>query len=197
MANAVRQVESNDDARSPDGPDGRDTFDAVAWFDEAVPLLFGYFIVRVGGRVDVAEDLTQETMLSTTSASGRVPDSVPVMAWLYGIARHKLVDHYRREEQDRRRFGRASLQDVIDIGPSSPLGHLDLDAIHTRDDIVATLDQLPPRQCAALVLRYFDGCDVATTAALLDLGEHAAESLLARGRTAFRRLYRERTGEFS
>jgi hypothetical protein len=66
MADAVRQVESSDDARSPDGPDGRDTFDAVAWFDEAVPLLFGYYIVRVGGEVDPG------------IANMEIPSSLPV-----------------------------------------------------------------------------------------------------------------------
>ncbi|MBA3378784.1 MAG: hypothetical protein H0T93_07865 [Chloroflexia bacterium] len=84
---------------------------------------------------------------------------------------------------------------MLDIGPLPPLGHLDLDSIHTRDDIVATLDRLPPRQRGALVLRYFDDCDVGTTAKHLGLSVHATESLPARGRTAFRRDYREITGE--
>jgi len=163
------------------------------WFDEALPRLYGYFIVRVGGRVDVAEDLTQETMLA--GSVGMPPPQVPVMAWLYGIARHKLVDHYRREERDRRFFGHPATGDAIDIGPSPPLGTLDLDAVAVRHDVCAVLDKLPPRQRSALVLRYFDSCDVATTAHLLDLTVHATESLLARGRSAFRRHYNDLLGE--
>ncbi len=173
---------------------GHDPFDVSAWFDDALPRLFGYFIVRVGGRVDVAEDLTQETVLAAVSSASGPPAHLPVMAWLYGIARHKLVDHYRREERERRQFG-AGDPELLDTGPSPPLGRLDLDSIHTRDDIVATLDRLPPRQRGALVLRYIDDCDVGTTATNLGLSVHATESLLARGRTAFRRVYREITGE--
>ncbi len=47
------------------------------------------------------------------------------------------------------------------------------------------------------VIRYLDGCDVPATAELLGVSVHAAESLLARGRAAFRRIYRETTGESS
>jgi DNA-directed RNA polymerase specialized sigma24 family protein len=72
----------------------------------------------------------------------------------------------------------AALQ--LETAPALP--DLDLDSIHVRDAIIATLGKLPPRQRSALVLRYFDGCDVPTTATLLDTTVHAAESLLARAR---------------
>lgn len=183
-----------DAGSDPDATTGHEPTDVSAWFDAALPRLFGYFIVRVGGRVDVAEDLTQETVLAAVRSASGPPADGPVMAWIYGIARHKLVDNYRREERERRQFGPADLE-LIDIGPSPPLGHLDLDSIHTRDDIVATLDRLPPRQRSALVLRYLDDCDVGATAGHLNLSLHATESLLARGRSAFRRVYREITGE--
>lgn len=193
MSTAMQLPNTGNDPEATTGPE---RVDASAWFDEALPRLFGYFIVRVGGRVDVAEDLTQETVLAAARSSAGPPGDVPVMAWLYGIARHKLVDHYRREERERRQFGPGDLE-LLDIGPSPPLGHLDIDSIHTRDDIVATLDRLPPRQRSALVLRYFDDRDVGATANHLGLSVHATESLLARGRSAFRRIYREVTGETS
>lgn len=191
MSTAMHLPNAGDD---PDVMTEPGAADVTAWFADALPRLFGYFIVRVGGRVDVAEDLTQETVLAAVRSGAGPSGDTPVMAWLYGIARHKLIDLYRREERERRQFG-AGDPDLLDIGPSPPLGHLDLDAIHTRDDIVATLDRLPPRQRGALVLRYFDDCDVEKTAKHLGLSVHATESLLARGRAAFRRIYREITGE--
>lgn len=178
---------------TPDQPEAIP--DPATWFDEAVPRLYGYFIVRVGGRVHAAEDLTQETILAAVNSTAPSPGSTPIMAWLFGIARHKLIDHYRREDRERRQFGAQVDPAIIDIGPSPPLGELDLESIHTRNDIVATLDRLAPRQRSAIVLRYFDDHDVATTASTLGLSLHAAESLLARGRAAFRRIYREITGE--
>lgn len=194
MSTAMQLPEAGGDGE----PDTRrESPDISEWFDDALPRLFGYFIVRTGGRVDIAEDLTQETVLAAVRSNDGPTGGAPVMAWLYGIARHKLIDHYHRQDRERRQFGQGLDPESIDIGPSPPLAHLDFDSIHVRDDIIATLDRLPPRQRSALVLRYFDGCDVPTTAKLLDVSLHSAESLLARGRIAFRRIYREITGETS
>ncbi len=168
--------------------------DPSTWLDDVLPRLFGYFVVRVGNRVDIAEDLTQDTVLAAVR-SGAIPDDAEPMAWLYGIARHKLVDHYRQEERDRRQFGRFAEAEPIEIGPASPLANLDLDSVSTRADIIATLDRLPPRQRAAIVLRYFDDLDVATVSTLMDVSLHATESLLARSRAAFRRTYRDISGD--
>jgi RNA polymerase sigma-70 factor (ECF subfamily) len=174
----------------------RDPMDVAPWFDDALPRLFGYFIARVGGRVAVAEDLTQETMLAAVRSASGPDDADAVMPWLYGIARHKLMDHYRRLDRERRHFGRPGDPDD-DLAAAPALPDLDLDALHVRDAIIATLDKLPPRQRGALVLRYVDGCDVPTTAALLDTTVHAAESLLARARASFRHHYHALTGEES
>ncbi|MDQ3540199.1 MAG: hypothetical protein M3440_05880, partial [Chloroflexota bacterium] len=46
--------------------------DAAAWFDDALPRIFGYFLPRVGGRIAVAEDLAQETILAAVR-SGNGP----------------------------------------------------------------------------------------------------------------------------
>jgi RNA polymerase sigma-70 factor (ECF subfamily) len=179
------------------GTHARSPADVTAWFDEALPRIFGYFLPRVGGRIAVAEDLTQETVLAAVRTSHAPLGSDAVMPWLFGIARHKLMDHYRREDRERRHFGRPVDPEELESGPMPPLPDLDLDALHTRDTVIATLDRLPPRQRSALVARYLDGCDVPTTATLLGVSVHAAESLLARARTSFRRHYRALNGDAS
>lgn len=178
-------------------PAAPDAIEVSAWFDAALPRVFGYFLARVGGRVAVAEDLTQETILAAVGSGAGPASHDAVMPWLFGIARHKLIDHYRREDRDRRHFGRPVDPIELDTGPAPPLPDLDLDALHTRDLVIATLDRLPPRQRSALVARYLDGCDVPETAALLGVSVHAAESLLARARISFRRQYRTIMGDAS
>jgi RNA polymerase sigma-70 factor, ECF subfamily len=169
------------------------TVDLAAWFDDALPRIYGYFIPRVGGRVAVAEDLTQETMLAAvrTSRGPDGPDSV--MPWLYGIARHKLMDHYRKQDRDLRHFGHRVPEDDIPEGDYA-LPDLNLESLPVRDAVIETLDALVPRHRAALVLRYFDGCDVPFIASSLGISVDATESLLVRARSAFRRDYLDRNG---
>ena len=74
--------------------------------------MYGYLLPRCGSVAD-AEDLTAETFMAPVAALKRPdPPSVSV-AWLIGIARHKLVDHWRRSERERR--GLAA------VGPNQPV----------------------------------------------------------------------------
>lgn len=196
MSTATRLDRVEIDARA-ERPIAQAPVDAAAWFDEALPRIFGYFLPRVGGRVAVAEDLTQETILAAVRSGHGPSRPKAVIPWLFGIARHKLMDHYRREDRERRHFGRPVDLDEIDLESVPPLPDLDLDVLHIRDTVIATLDLLPPRQRGALVARYLDGCDVPTTATLLGISVHAAESLLARARTSFRRHYHAINGDRS
>ncbi|MGC4192122.1 MAG: sigma-70 family RNA polymerase sigma factor [Thermomicrobiales bacterium] len=179
--------------RSPNATDASvATASLDAWFDHALPRVYGYFITRVGGNVHIAEDLTQETMLAAVVSRGLASADEP-LAWLFGIARHKLLDHYRR--QDRHRHRDAPDETALDTVPDDrALPDLDLERNQTRDAIVSALQELPTRQRAAIVLRYLDGLDVPTTAAMLGISIHAAESLLARGRRTFRQHFSAREG---
>lgn len=104
------------------------------------------------------------------------------VAWLIGVARHKLVDHWRRQERDQRsreliaQSGR-ELEDPWDET-------LDRVALH------AALAELNGFQRAALTLRYLDGLRVAEVAEHLGHSVPATETLLVRAKAALRRAYR-------
>jgi RNA polymerase sigma-70 factor (ECF subfamily) len=195
MSIALNVDDTVPDDRAPTTSRGP-TVDIAAWFDVALPRIYGYFIPRVGGRVAVAEDLTQETMLAAVRTDRGPDEPDNIMPWLYGIARHKLMDHYRKQDRDLRHFGHRVAEDDV---PESDLSlpDLDLESLPIRDAVIESLDALVPRHRAALVLRYFDGCDVPFIAASLGISVDAAESVLVRARTAFRCDYLARNGASS
>lgn len=161
-----------------------------AWFrdfyESALPVVYGYFLRRCGGRVDVAEELTQETFMSAVKALRRDADIEAPLPWVVSIARRRLVDHYRAE---RRRRDHARAVHVEASRPLPDLSHLTTTVAEAR--LVAALDRVPPAQRAALVLRYVDDLPVREVGSLLDRSERAAESLLSRGRRSLRRAYEE------
>jgi RNA polymerase sigma-70 factor (ECF subfamily) len=143
-------------------------------YDEALPHVYGY-LVRRCDNVATAEDLTADTFLAavtTSQAGGEVN-----VAWLIGTARHKLVDHWRRN--GRQRAALAELWD--DIEPPADCND-PIDTMHVQ----ATLSRLVPHHRAALVLRYVDGLPVPEVALLLERSVHATESLLVRAKAAYR-----------
>src|SRR3954469_7175282 len=65
------------------------------FYDRHVGALLGFFGRRTGDP-EAAADLTAETFPSAIVARRRSrADGPPPVAWLFGIARHRLGDHYR------------------------------------------------------------------------------------------------------
>ncbi|HJQ44932.1 MAG TPA: SigE family RNA polymerase sigma factor [Amycolatopsis sp.] len=64
--------------------------------------------------------------------------------------------------------------------PEPAAGPLD-ERVATRADLLAGLEQVPPKQRAVLVLRYFEGLDVAGVAKVLGCSEGNVKSQTARG----------------
>ncbi len=154
--------------------------DAVDLLEHALPRVFGYILVRVGNDRALAEDLTQETMITLAqvlqSKRAAVEDH---MAWLFGTARNKVIDHFRHQQRSV----------PIDPWPDHDIGRSeehDFARVLDADELRRLLSPLPPMQQAVLILHYCDGLRVADLAAQFGRSEHAIESLLARGRAALR-----------
>lgn len=156
-----------------------------AFFGAGLPRVYSYLLARSGGEPAVAEDLTQETFLAAVREIKRGRNPEQLLPWVMGIARHKLFDYYRATAKHQLHTMTWD-DDRIDALPDNP----ELDPPE-RERIQRVLMQVPVTQRQALVLRYMDGYAVPEIAQQLDRSVHATESLLARGRANFRRLYRE------
>jgi RNA polymerase sigma-70 factor (ECF subfamily) len=153
----------------------------LALYDRALPQVYGYLVSRCGDDA-LAEDLTAEAFLAAVDAVKR--DAVPqlTIAWLVGVARHKLVDHWRRREREDRKLAlvHADTPDAEEIEWDERL-----DAARAHE----VLDAMGPHHRSALTLRYIDGLSVPEVAEQLGRTVHATEALLVRARVAFRRTY--------
>ena len=151
----------------------------LAMYDRALPQVFGYLRSRTGNEA-VAEDLTAETFLAAVQAIQR--DAIPnlTVAWLIGVARHKLVDHWRRQAREER---------GLRLLPEEDNEADDVAERFERTRAREVLEELGAHHCAALTLRYLDGLSVPEVAHHLDRTVHATEALLVRARNAFRVAY--------
>jgi len=155
----------------------------LALYDDAVGEVYGYLLSRCRNRA-VAEDITSEVFMGAVAAvtTGRV--ETVTTAWLIGIARHKLVDHWRRLEREQRRIQAVADEPDAAHGDDDPWdAHLDV--LAARD----ALERLGAHHRSALTLRYLDGLSVPEVAAVLGRTVHATEALLVRARRAFRDVY--------
>jgi RNA polymerase sigma-70 factor, ECF subfamily len=166
--------------------DLRDLVAFGALYDEALPLIYSYFLRRCGGVAPLAEDLTQETFLAAVHQVKRGATVDAPVPWLFGIARHTLIDHYRVSLNGIERS--KPWNDETDAIPDE---RDDFGAAIERDQAILALNALPPAQRLVIALRYLDGLRVAEIASQTGKSVHAVESLLARGRASFKRAYLE------
>lgn len=157
-----------------------------AFYTAALPVVYGYFLRRTGGVPAVAEDLTQETFLSAVRQIAKGSRVDAPMPWLIGIARHRLVDHYRFAAAEERRYRPFDI-DTFDLADERD----EFAVVLNRQQAIAALDALPGSQRLAITLRYLDGLSVPEIAAAISRSVHAVESLLARGRATFKQHYLE------
>src|ERR1700743_4026959 len=81
-----------------------------------------------------AEDAVQETLIAIHTRRATYDPTLPFTAWVYGIARYKLIDEYRRPK----RRATAPLDEAGDL-----FGHDEAQDAIARRDVTKLLDKLP------------------------------------------------------
>ena len=143
--------------------------DAGAWrvlLTELRGSLTGYFRRRMIGREADAEDLVQDCLIAIHAKRATFDRSLALSAWVFAIARYKLIDHLRRQ-------GRT---------PTAPLDDEDsILAEHTvedgavRRDLGRLLSALPARQRRLIEDVRLAGFSMAEAAARNGFTEGAAK----------------------
>ena len=139
------------------------------------------YLCKRCGDAGVAEELAAETFACAfASLLCRPPPAAP-LPWLLGIATHKLIDHWRRDERDGR-VVRAVIDHWRDSGRPRSF-------FIEADNLGRVLERLEPHYREVLLLRYCEELSVAEVAQRIHRSVHGTESLLARARCAFRKNY--------
>ena len=157
----------------------------VEFYQRTFRVVYRYVFRAVLGDRALAEDLTQETFAAVVSAVRDGRAEVDSMPWMIGVARHKVIDHYRKAENEQRR-----LASVWGSGSTGPADQLDNFEDEEPGRILEILRGVSPIHRLVLVLRYVDDLTVTEIARSVDRSVHATESLLVRARHDLVRNYR-------
>jgi RNA polymerase sigma-70 factor (ECF subfamily) len=147
------------------------------FYDDAAKRVFRYLARSVLGDRSIAEDLTQETFTAVVVAAQAGRPEALSLPWVMGVARHKLVDHYRRvARNDRERAACAATSELCE-----------LDRFESSDpfQVLEIMRDLSPEHRIVLILKYVDGLTAQEVAVALDRSLDATNSLLGRARRAF------------
>ena len=146
----------------------------VTLLSEMAKLLRGFFRKRMLSVPDDVEDVVQEVLIAIHNQRHTYDAGQPLTAWVFGIARFKLADFYRRRG--------AQGGDHLDIDDAAEwLATEDHDAHEARRDVGTLLDELPPKQRDAIRCVKIDGLSIAEAAAHTGQSESSVKVGIHRG----------------
>lgn len=153
-----------------------------AFLSEAAALLRGFFRNRLRGAPEDAEDLVQETLVALHTRRDSYDPAYPLTAWMYAIARYRLIDHIRRA----RHRNHASIDDH-DVGGDDP----EYAASDAKRDVATLLEKLPEKQRNAIQLVKLEEKSVREAALATGLSESDVKISIHRGMKTLMRLMGE------
>lgn len=143
-------------------------------YERHVTRVYRYLLVRVGNVAD-AEDLTSQTFLVAMENLDKYRGERPFLAWLFGIARHKVADKYRKQKPVTMLEAAGDLVDTQEAPDLIVSQKLQIEAVAQK------LQTLSPDRAEVISLRLFGGLDIPEIARLMQKQEPAVRMLLHRG----------------
>jgi len=157
-----------------------------ALYQTYYPKIYNYAFMQLGD-VQAAEDLASDVMLKLLeSLKSYQFKGLPFGAWVFRIARNRLIDLHRR----RRRRGEVDLSETLSSTLASPqsLAERALE----RGQLQVALKHLTDEQRQVIVLKFIEGFDNRSVGRIMGRREGAIKSLQHRALASLRRvLYQE------
>jgi RNA polymerase sigma-70 factor (ECF subfamily) len=153
-----------------DGLDG-DAAAHAALLGALVPILRSFYRRRIRDGDEDIEDLVQETLIAVHVRRGTYDRDQAFTAWLFAIARYKMIDHFRRRRRLRTIDGVEELLVAEDFEEASS----------ARVDVRRLLDGLPAKQAKAIRETKIDDLSVAEAAKSARIGESDVKVSVHRG----------------
>jgi RNA polymerase sigma-70 factor, ECF subfamily len=159
---------------------------------EALARLFDLFFEKLRrymyyktGDIDRAEDLAAETLTRGIENIGNFKDrGGTIGAWLFGIARNMLA----REREAAGRPDVMELEESVPIEAEEQPEKLVLVKL-TNEELYQALSRLPEEQREVVLLRFMEGYDVKTVAAIVEKNPGAVRALQFRAVRALKEMF--------
>lgn len=135
-----------------------------------VPLLNAFYRRRMPGSDDV-EDLVQETLIAVHSRRATYDRDRLFTAWLFAIARYKMIDHFRRQRVHVPIEGLEDMLAAEGFEASS----------NARMDVEDLLGELPPKQAQMIRATRITGESISEAAAASGYSESDVKVSVHRG----------------
>jgi RNA polymerase sigma-70 factor (ECF subfamily) len=163
-----------------------------AFFNAYFARVYRFALPRLNGDVEATREVVQATLAKAMRRVGDFRGDSALFTWICQICRREAVDYIRSRRRQLRHVvlidDRPDLRSAIEALEAPE--EYDLVKQYGRAEVSrlvrSVLDRLPANYGDALEWKYMEGSSVEEIGTRLGIGTIAAQSLLARARSAFR-----------
>jgi RNA polymerase sigma-70 factor (ECF subfamily) len=163
-----------------------------SFFDTYFPRMYRFALPRLAHDEEATKEVVQAALTKAMRTLASYRAEAALFTWLCQICRRQIVDHLRANRRHAENLVlfedssevRAALEAVEAPATDEPAHGYSI--AETRRLVQSVLDRLPSRYGDVLEWKYIQGRSVEEIGDLLGIGHTAAQSMLARARTAFR-----------
>ena len=151
-------------------------------YEKYFPKIYNYAFMQMGD-VQAAEDLASDVMLKMIESIKKYTfRGLPFGAWVFRIARNRLIDLHRR----RKRRGEVDLSETLSTALANP--QVLAERALERGQLQIALKHLTGEQRQVIVLKFIEGFDNRSVGKIMGRSEGAIKSLQHRALGALRRV---------
>jgi len=150
------------------------------------PKITNFVFGKIDNPFD-AQEVVQDIFISALDCLPLFSFKSSLSTWLYAIAKHEVIDFYRKKKIKAILFSRLPILETLAnhaLGPEEKLIEKEI-----KGQIMKVLSKLSEGYRKVLRLKYIEGYSVAQIANMLEISAKAAESRLTRARVAFREVW--------
>lgn len=151
-----------------------------------MPRLRRFFANRLNSAKD-AEEVAHDTFLSVLDSLPNFSGQSSLLTWIMAIAKHELVDFYRKKKIKEILFSRFPFLKNLSAQALGP--QLAMEEKQLKQRILKTFQKLSEGYGQILRLKYVEGLSVSEIAKNLQISFKSAESKLFRARLAFQKTF--------
>jgi RNA polymerase sigma-70 factor (ECF subfamily) len=168
--------------------------------DGYFPSLYRFALGRLRGDTELCREIVQTTVCKALAKLDKYRGEAALLTWLCACCRNEIAMYFRKKKSSPREL---ELDEGIAVDafaantPGIEDPESDLIRRQAARFVHLALDLLPPHYAQALEWKYLDRLSVREIGQRLQMGPKAAESLLTRARSAFRRDYERLTNSLA
>lgn len=159
-----------------------------AYKEAALPLM-KFLVKRMGGNVEAAEEVFQETALAALKGWYTFEHKSSYFTWICRIGLNKMADYYRYQINHESKIIAPLFEEISQFHSGELSNEERLSLLELRESVKDCLLLLPDEKRQLLYMRYWLDMSIQSIAEKLGISERAAEGKVYRAKLAFREVY--------